>query len=209
MVQAGRERLWLLETLRTYAAERLAPEERLELRKRHAHDTARRLTALAGQLMTEDEAEAVSALAELGADLHAAWTYAAGEERPLAVVAGRRRLSVRLPPPANGPSRVGVARRRLGHRPRVDSAGARGGGRGRVGGRTLEEAEQLTGRGIAAAGGEDCPAAARTVIQRANLAMFLGRNAEALAGFRRGAALHRAAGSPLSRCWARSPSRRP
>jgi hypothetical protein len=61
----------------------------------------------------------------------------------------------------------------------------------------LDESERLAQRGVAAAGGVDVPAAARSVNQCACLAMFHSRGSEAVALFRRNVALHRAAGEEI------------
>jgi predicted ATPase/DNA-binding winged helix-turn-helix (wHTH) protein len=198
LVQAGQGRFWLLETLRAYAIERLvASGEHQLLRKRHARDTALRLTDLARDLPTTREAEAVTALAALGADLHAAWAYAADHDRPLAVqLAGdvyeyayhrqrRDLLDWGLQVAA-----WDIDHPRLPHA--LTAAAAAAWARGQLG-----DALVLATRGIAAAGGDDAPGAARPVVQRANLANFDGRNDEAAADFERAAALYRAAGEEV------------
>jgi tetratricopeptide (TPR) repeat protein len=61
----------------------------------------------------------------------------------------------------------------------------------------MDDAEEFARRGVAAAGGQDAPAAARVLDQRAALAMFAGRTEEAVARYRRAADLYRRAGEPL------------
>ncbi|MFW3170918.1 BTAD domain-containing putative transcriptional regulator, partial [Geodermatophilus sp. CPCC 206100] len=85
LVQAGRGRFWLLETLRVYAAERLPSADRAALAARHARDVAERLTRLARRIPGPREADAVAELAALGPDLHTAWSHAVEHDRELAV----------------------------------------------------------------------------------------------------------------------------
>jgi predicted ATPase/DNA-binding SARP family transcriptional activator len=87
LVQADDGRFLVLETLRTYAAERLAVDEpdRAALERRHAEDTVRRADELARMLWGPDEAEAVERYVALLPDLRRAWTYAREHEPALAV----------------------------------------------------------------------------------------------------------------------------
>jgi predicted ATPase/DNA-binding SARP family transcriptional activator len=193
LVQAGRGRFWLLETLRAYAGERLAAAgETPRLRERHARETAARLASLDRQLWTPAEPAAVAALTELTVDLHAAWDHAIAHDRQLAVVlAGdvydfayyRQRLDLL----GWG---VHVASWEIEH-PRLPRALASAAAAAWAAGR-LDEAEAHAARGVAA--GRD----ARPRGQQANLAMFRGRTEEALAGYRAAAELFRAAGEPVA-----------
>ncbi|HEX6255964.1 MAG TPA: hypothetical protein VFZ70_09155 [Euzebyales bacterium] len=73
LVQAGNDRFWLLETLRAFAREQLDDHEHASLVRRHAHDSADRLSADAAALWAPEEALAVARLDALTPDLHAAW----------------------------------------------------------------------------------------------------------------------------------------
>jgi predicted ATPase/DNA-binding SARP family transcriptional activator len=202
LVQAGGGRFWLLETLRSYAGERLEPADRQALRGRHAADVARRLTALTPSLSTADEAAGVAALAALSPDLHAAWAYAVDSDRDLALrlaadvhdyAYDRQRLDLLgwglevagwdlAGPDASHPA--------LADALACAAVAAWSAGR-------LQEAEELADRGLAAAGGPESAAAARVLNQCACLAMFTGRTGEAIALFDRAAGLYRASGEPV------------
>jgi predicted ATPase len=198
LVQTGRGRFWLLETLRVYAGERLAPADRSALRARHALDVAERLAELSRKIRTPDEATAVAAIAALGPDLHAAWDHAVEHDRPLAV-----RLAGEVHDFAYQRQRLDLldwGRTVAGWD--VDSpwlpdalacAAAASWARG-----DLPQAEELAARGVAAAGGPEAPSAARAMSQYACHAMFLGATADAVERYRRCADLHRAAGDPLN-----------
>jgi len=198
LVQSGRGRFWLLETLRVYAGERLAPDDRSTLRARHALDVAERLAELSRGILTADEADAVAAIAALGPDLHAAWSYAVEHDRPLAVrLAGcihdfayqRQRLDLLdwgLTVAAWDVDSPGMP-------DALACAAAASWARG-----DLPRAAELAARGVAAAGGPEAPAAARAMSQYACHAMFLGSTADAVERYRRCADLHRAAGDPLN-----------
>ena len=197
LVQAGRGTFRLLETLRVYAAERLDPAERSALRARHAADVAARLTELSRQIPTSGEAAAVTALAGLDADLHAAWSYAVEHDRALAV-----RLAADVHDHAYHRQRIDllewgleVAGWEIDH-PRLPDALACGAAAAWARG-DLSRAAELAARGVAAAGGREAPAAARALNQYACHAMFTGRSQEAVELFRRVASLHRAAGEPV------------
>jgi len=69
LVQAVDGRFHLLETLRTYAAERLSEPEQLRLRARHARDVADRVGELQWQQRPESEPDCVAALSAMTADL--------------------------------------------------------------------------------------------------------------------------------------------
>lgn len=190
MVQAGEGRFWLLETLRAYAAEGMDAPAMLDCRARHAQDTADRLASLRLTLTSADEPAAVAAIAALGADLHAAWSYAAERDRALAV-----RLAADVYDFAYHRQRLDllewgrvVAGWDVAH-PRLPDALATGAAAAWSAGR-LDEAAELSARGVQLA--EGGPTGARAVLQQANLAMFGGRVDEAAAGFARAAALFRA-----------------
>ena len=85
LVQAVAGRFHLLETLRTYAAERLPEPDRVRLRAWHARDVADRIAELQWQQRPESEPECVAALASMTADLHQAWDHAVRHDRDLAV----------------------------------------------------------------------------------------------------------------------------
>jgi predicted ATPase/DNA-binding SARP family transcriptional activator len=198
LVQAGRGRFWLLETLRAYAAERLTSADRLALRARHASDVAERLTLLARQISTPREADAVAELAALSPDLHTAWSYAVEHDRVLAVrLAGdvhdfayqRQRLDLL-------DWGLTVAAWDLDS-PRLPDALACAAAASWARG-DLPQAAELAARGVAAAGGPEAPSAARSMSQYACHAMFLGHTADAVERYRRTAALHRVAGDRLN-----------
>jgi predicted ATPase/DNA-binding SARP family transcriptional activator len=198
LVQAGRGRFWLLDTLRAYAGERLDPADRSTLRARHALDVADRLAALSRGIRSPDEARAVAAIAALGPDLHTAWAYAAEHDRPLAVrLAGdvhdfayqRQRLDL-----LDWGRKVAAWDVEAPGLPdALACAAAASWARG-----DLPRAAELAARGVAAAGGPEEPSAARAMSQYACHAMFLGRTADSVERYRRTAVLHRAAGDPLN-----------
>ncbi|WP_222266397.1 AfsR/SARP family transcriptional regulator [Modestobacter marinus] len=197
LVQAGDGRFWLLETLRAFAAEHLGDDERRAVRARHAEDTAGCLAAWSALLWTPREPEAVAALGALTADLHAAWAHAVRDDRPLAV-----RLAGDVHDYAYFHQRVDllewgltVAGWEVEH-PRLPDAMATAAAAAWAVGR-MADAEELTSRGLAAAGGPDSPAAARVLDQRAALAMFAGQTEEAVRRYRQAAGLYRRAGEPL------------
>jgi predicted ATPase/DNA-binding SARP family transcriptional activator len=194
LVQAGEGRFWLLETLRTYARERLAATgEEMRLRGRHAHDTAGLLAELDRRMWTPAEATGVAAVVRLGPDLQAAWGYAVEHDRALAVrlagdvydfAYGRQRLDLL----SWGLYVAGwdITHRSLPRAMAAASAAAWAGGR-------LAEAESHAERGVAAAR-SDPPSAARAVTQQGNIAMFRGQTRAALAHFRTAGELHRTSG---------------
>ena len=195
LVQAGQGWFWLLETLRTYAAERTDAAGGPQLRARHARHTAERLAALRPLLTTADEPAAVVALAALGADLHVAWTHAVEHDRALAVQLAadvydyayhRQRLDLL----EWGRTAAGWT---VGH-PRMPDALAAGAAAAWAAGR-LDEAAEPAARGVRLSDG--APTGARAVVQLANLSMFGGRVDEAAAGFDDAAARYRAAGDEV------------
>jgi predicted ATPase len=197
LVQAGRGRFWLLETLRTYVRERSDPGEREVVGARHARDVTARLAALRPRLSGSDEPAAVAAIAALGPDLHVAWSYAVREDRPLAVelaadVMDYAYMRQRLDLLEWG---LTVAGWDVEH-PRLPDAYAAAAAASWAVGR-ITEAGELARRGVELAGGFDAPAAARAVNQCACEAMFRTRSADAVELFRTTARLHRAAGEDL------------
>ena len=197
LVQTGQGRFWLLETLRVFAREQLQPADDLVVRARHAAETARRLAALGQRLSGPDEPVAVTAIATLSPDLHAAWAYAREHDRPLAVQLAADAnayayLRQRLDLLEWGLEVAGwdVEHPRLGDA--LASAAAAAWASGRV-----DDAGVLADRGVAAAGGADSPAAASAMNQCACVAMFTSRTADAVEQFARAAELFRAAGDPV------------
>ncbi|SDZ02149.1 Predicted ATPase [Geodermatophilus africanus] len=198
LVQLARpDRFRLLETLRSFATEQLeAAGDRTRMRDRHARDTAARLTTTYPQLWSEQEPEAVGALTALTPDLHAAWEYGAEHDRALALrLAGeiydfayfRQRLDLlRWGLPAAG---WAVEEPELAAALGTAAAATWSAGR-------MTEAAAIAERGIAVAGGPDALAAALPMEVSADIAMFLGRTDEAVARYRRHAALRRARGEP-------------
>ena len=85
LVQSAGGRFWLLETLRTYAVERLGPGPLDRLRSRHAQHTAGRLRALNAGLWSDREPETVREVFAMLPDLQQAWEQAAAADRPLAL----------------------------------------------------------------------------------------------------------------------------
>jgi predicted ATPase/DNA-binding SARP family transcriptional activator len=197
LVQTGRGRFWLLETLRAFARERLLPQDGVALRARHGADTARRLAALDQRLSGPDEPAAVTAIGALSADLHTAWAYAREHDRPLAV-----RLAADANFYAYHRQRLDllewgleVADWEIGH-PRLGDALASAAAAAWATGR-VDDAGVLADRGVAAAGGPTSPRAARAMNQCACVAMFTSRTADAVDRFARAAELFRAAGDPV------------
>ncbi|RFU19897.1 BTAD domain-containing putative transcriptional regulator [Geodermatophilus marinus] len=197
LVQAGRGRFWLLETLRAYARERCDPAERELLARRHAEDVAARLAALGPRLAGPDEAEVAAAVAALEPDLHVAWAHAVRHDRGLAV-----RMAADVMDYAYVRQRLDllewgatVAGWDVEH-PRLPDALAAAAAAAWAVGR-IDEAGELARRGVAAAGGPDTPAAGRAVNQCACVAMFRTRGEEAAGLFRLRARLHRSVGEDV------------
>ncbi|MGD9526017.1 MAG: BTAD domain-containing putative transcriptional regulator, partial [Pseudonocardia sp.] len=198
LVQRAGTRFVLLDVLRTHAAERLeAAGEAGELRRRHAADTAARLTRHSALLWTRDEPRAVAALNDLVADLHTAFRTALGEDRHLALrLAGdvhdyayfRQRLDLLRwgtevlddagADPERGPEVLTTAAAAEWSVGRLDAAGA------------------LAERGVVLAGGPDEPAALAPLKVRADLELFRGETDHAVRTYRLLAARWRAAGVP-------------
>jgi predicted ATPase/DNA-binding SARP family transcriptional activator len=198
LVQASIGRFRLLETLRTYALERLvAVGEEPGLRERHARDTGARLAELDRRMWTPAEASAVLGVGRLVPDLHAAWDHAVEHDRRLAVALagdvydyayGRQRLDL-LAWGLRVATWDGAEEFAHPRRPRAlaaASAAAWAAGR-------LDEADGYAASGALAAA-PDRTAGARAVTQQGNIAMFRGRTEDALAAFREAGELHRAAG---------------
>jgi predicted ATPase/DNA-binding SARP family transcriptional activator len=191
------DRFRLLETLRAFATQQLqATGESPSFRDRHARDTTARLTTTNPQLWTEQEDAAVRALTRLTPDLHAAWEYAAEHDRALAL-----RLTGEIYDFAYFRQRLDLLRWGL---PAVgwqvddpDLAAALGTAAAATwsAGR-LAEAAAIAERGIALAGGPEAPSAALPMEVSADIAMFLGHTDDAVARYRRHAALRHARGEP-------------
>jgi predicted ATPase/DNA-binding SARP family transcriptional activator len=196
------ERFTLLETLRAYAGERLDDTgTRDALRRRHAVDTAYRLTMQTARLWTKEEAAAVAALTELVEDLHAAFRFAAEHDRPLAVrLAGdvhdfayiRQRLdllawgTVVAGWDDDDEGETAGARSRA-----LATAAVAAWSKGR-----LDMAAAHVTRAVAVAGGPRAPGTSLAHKVCADLAMFAGRTDEAAQRYRELAASWRAAGEP-------------
>ena len=184
LVQANGAQFWLLETLRTYADEQLDPAMTAALRRRHAYDTAERLSAISEDLMTPREPVAVATLTALVPDLSAAWEFAAAHDHPLGV-----RLAADIFSFAYLRQRLDLLRWALEatawdleheDMPRALAAAAAGAwAHGE-----LDKARTLVDRGIALAGGADRPAAADVLDVRADLDMFAGNAERAVQGYR-------------------------
>jgi predicted ATPase/DNA-binding SARP family transcriptional activator len=196
LIQAGDGRFRLLETLRTYARERLAEDEPAA-RGRHAADTARRLTVLTPGLSGPSEPEAVAAITALTPDLHAAWAWASTHDRDLAVDLAAGVLDYAYFRQRGDLLEWGltVAGWEIVHGRLADALAA--GAAAAVNAGRLELARELAERGVAAAGGRGEPGAARSMDQFACVAMMEGRTTDALASYRRAAALFDAAGEPV------------
>jgi predicted ATPase/DNA-binding SARP family transcriptional activator len=203
LLRRVRDRFALLETLRAYAGERLdGTGARDALRRRHALDTADRLTEQSARLWTKEEAAAVAALTELVEDLHAAFGYAAEHDRALAVrLAGdvhdyayiRQHLDLLswgtvVAGWGDGDDGASAAARSRA----LATAGVAAWSRGR-----LDVAEAHATRAVAVAGGPRAPGTSLAHKVRADLAMFAGRTDEAARRYRGLAAAWRAAGQPV------------
>jgi predicted ATPase/DNA-binding SARP family transcriptional activator len=192
MVQADDGRFRLLDTLRTYAAERLGEEDRLALRARHARHVADRVSELGWADRPESEPECVAELATMTADLHQAWDHAVHEDRQLAVELAGRIYDYAYPRQRADLLSWGrqAARWDLDH-PLMPLARATAVAGAWIAG-DFEEAERIAG---SAADAEDgSPVWARLVGQWGNLAMFAGRTDLAIERFRRSAELNRVGG---------------
>jgi predicted ATPase/DNA-binding SARP family transcriptional activator len=195
--QVPPDRFRLLETLRAFATQRLGDSgESLGFRDRHARDTAARLSQTNPRLWTEQEDLAVHTLTGLAPDLHAAWEYAAENDRSLALrLTGdiydfayfRQRLDLLR----WGLSAAGWAGADPDSAAALGTAAAATWSAGR-----LAEAAAIAKSGIDLAGGPDALEAALPVEVAADIAMFLGHTDDAVARYRRHAALRHARGEP-------------
>lgn len=196
MVQACDGRFRLLDTLRTYAAERLGVEGRGALRARHARHVADRLSELGWIGRPESEAECVAELATMTADLHQAWDYAVHEDRLLAVELAGRIYDYAYPRQRRDLLDWG---RQASHwdldHPMMPLARATAVTAAWIAG-DFAEAERLAGTAAHAEDGS--PAWARLVGQWGNLAMFAGRTDLAIERFQRAAELNRVGGQRVS-----------
>jgi predicted ATPase/DNA-binding SARP family transcriptional activator len=198
LVQTDAGRFWLLETLRTYARERLAKPDLLWLRGRHARAVVDRLAELRWQQRPEAEASCVAQIGAMTPDLHAAWAYAVDHDRPLAV-----ELAAVIYDFAYQRQRLDlldwgrkVAEWDLDH-PELSQALATGAAAAWAAG-DLESAEKLALRGIASDDGTELPRRARSMSQAGNLAMFAGDFDEATRRFHECAALNIAERRPIA-----------
>ena len=198
LVQAADGRFHLLETLRTYAAERLSEPERLRLRARHARDVADRVGELQWQQRPESEPDCVAALSAMTADLHQAWDHAVRHDRDLAV-----ELAAVIYDFAYQRQRLDLLEWGLqvaawdGEHPLLSQALATAAAAAWAVGE-LDRAEEIARRGIRCAAAANRPASARAVGQAANLAMFAGDFAGAGALFEESERLSRAEGRDLA-----------
>ena len=189
MVQAGGGRFRLLDTLRTYAAERLGAEEHRLLRARHARHVADRVTSLRWADRPEAEAECVAELASMTADLHQAWDHAVHADRALAVGLAALMYDYAYPRQRRDLLDWGrqVADWDLDH-PLLPLARATAVSAAWIAG-DFEEAERIAA--VAAPAEDGSPVWARLVGQWGNLAMFAGLTDLAIERFRRSAELNR------------------
>jgi hypothetical protein len=191
-VQAAGGRFRLLDTLRSYAAERLDETSRRALRGRHARHVAARVADLRWSDRPESEAQCVAELANMTADLHQAWGHAAAHDRSLAVELAALVYDFAYPRQRRDLLDWGrrVADWEVEH-PLRPLALASGVSAAWVAG-DFEEAERIA---VAHADAEDgSPVWARLVGQWGNLAMFAGRTELAIERFHRSAHLHRVGG---------------
>jgi predicted ATPase/DNA-binding SARP family transcriptional activator len=198
LVQAADGVFHLLDTLRTYAAERLPAPDRSHLRARHAREVADRIRERHWQQRPDTEPECVAALSQMTADLHQAWDHAVHHDRDLAVeLAGliydfayqRQRLDlldwglqvatwdVRHPMQAQAQATAAAAAWATGE---------------------LKRAEEITVSCIRSAEVTGRPASGRTVGQAGNLAMFAGDFDAAITRFGQAERLNRAEGRDLA-----------
>ena len=198
LVQTGAGRFWLLETLRTYALERIAGDDLLRLRGRHARAVANRVPELGWQQRPDAEASCVEQLAAMTSDLHAAWAYAVQHDRPLAV-----ELAASIYDFAYQRQRLDlldwgrqVAEWHIDHPQLSQAMGTGAAGAWAAG--DLETAENMALRGIASDGGSTRQSRARSMSQAGNLAMFAGSFEEATRRFAEAVTLHLAEGRPVA-----------
>ncbi len=198
LVQAGEGRFWLLETMRTYAAERLSGEDLLALRGRHARAVVDRVAELRWQQVPEAEAACVAEIATMTADLHAAWAHTAEHDRSLAVELAavvydfayqRQRLD--LLDFGRQVASWDIEHPELSQALATGAAGAWAAG-------DLEAAEEIALRGVSADDGSGRPRRARSVSQAGNLVMFAGNFAEARRRFAESVDLNLTEGRPIA-----------
>jgi predicted ATPase/DNA-binding SARP family transcriptional activator len=198
LVQSAGGRFWLLDTLRTYARERIGDDELLRLRGRHARHVADRVVALQWQQRPETEAACVEQLNTMSPDLHAAWAYAAEHDRSLAVELAaamydfaylRQRLD--LLDWGRQVAEWDVSHPDLSQALAVGAAGAWAAG-------DLAAAEGLALRGLSLDDGTGRPSRARSMSQAGNLAMFAGDFDEAVRRYEECVSLNLAEGRPIA-----------
>ena len=198
MVQAGAGRFWLLDTLRTYALERIGDDDLLALRGRHARAVANLVGDLGWQHQPDAEASYVSRLAAMTADLHAAWAYAAQHDRHLAVELAAAIYDFAYLRQRRDLLDWGrqVAEWDIEH-PELSQALATGAAGAWAAG-DFETAQEMALRGISENDGSERPRRARSVSQAGNLAMFAGRFDEAIGRYEECVSLNLAEGRPLA-----------
>ena len=198
MVQSGAGRFWLLDTLRNYACQRIADDELLRLRGRHARVVANLVADLRWQGQPDTEAACVAQLAAMTPDLHAAWSHAAEHDRPLAV-----ELAAVIYDYAYQRQRLDlldwgrqVAEWDLDHPDLSQALATAAAGAWAAG--DLETAATLALRGISSDRSTVRPRRARSMSQAGNLAMFAGDFDEAIRRFEECVALNLAEERPLA-----------
>jgi predicted ATPase/DNA-binding SARP family transcriptional activator len=196
LVQAGDGRFRLLDTLRTYAAERLSPDGRRALAARHARHVADRVAELSWIDRPDAEAACVAELATMTADLHQAWEHAVRENRALAVELAGLMYDYAYPRQRRDLLEWGrlVADWDIDH-PMLPLARATAVSAAWIAG-DFEEAERIAAKAADAEDGS--PVWARLVRQWGNLAMFAGQTEPALRRFRRAAELSRTGRQPVA-----------
>lgn len=196
LVQRTQGRYQLLETLRQYSQAKLeATDEAHRLQRRHAEDTAERLTSLQQVLWSPREAAASAALTALVDDLHAAWTYATHHDHELAIrlaadvfdFAYYRQRRELMDWGLEVASWGDVDHPRLPHA--LATAATAAWTRGH-----LEQARALATRAVTLAGGEAAPTADLALDVLADLTMFEGRIDDAVDRYLHVAEQRRAAG---------------
>ncbi|MEV5408477.1 BTAD domain-containing putative transcriptional regulator [Thermopolyspora sp. NPDC052614] len=185
---AGVGRYRMLETLRAYAAARLAPEEARRIRRRHAEMMARFAERAERGLTGRDELDWVRAIDERMDDLRAAWTWArdaADADLMVRLAAALARYGywrVRTDILGWGSAVVEAAATDAavaGH-PRIARAYAAAAGAAYVDGR-LDRALELARRGVEAGGGDDSPRAATALEALSDVMLVRGDLDAALA----------------------------
>jgi predicted ATPase/DNA-binding SARP family transcriptional activator len=198
LVQSDQGRFWLLDTLRTYALERLDQGEYVRMRGRHARLVAQKVSELRWQQQPETEAACVNRLGSMTPDLHAAWAYATNHDALLGVELAalvydfayqRQRLDL-----LDWGRRV--AEWDLDH-PDLGTALATGAAGAWAAG-DLKAAERLARRGMTAPDGSARPRSSSAISQAGNLAMFFGDFDQAIRLYEECIAASHAEGMPVT-----------